>query len=368
MASEKQMEDVYSGQVRAYGSKLLGVDSDGQAQSDEEYAELKRLIEEKGLMDRRPVFYIYKITFTLGLLAASLSLILILDNLWLHLLNAALLGFAFGQTASIAHDAGHNQIFNSTKRNNVVGLVVRFLVAVSKSWWADQHGMHHRYTNDIDLDPHNVLPIVAFSEEQASRTTGFLRGLIRYQAVYYVPLLFFESYGMRVISVRFLLSERTLGYRLELLMMVVHFAMYFTALSFVFGVWQMFLFVVVHQGVFGFYSASIFAPNHKGMPVNDEDTRRDFLRSQVTSSRNLKGNSLVDFWYVGLNFQIEHHLFPSMPRNKLREARIVVREFCMARSISYYKTGVLQSIKDILQFLNQVGASRGTKPTGPVIQ
>ncbi|MCH8989944.1 MAG: acyl-CoA desaturase [Chloroflexi bacterium] len=360
------MTKIDFGQPPVNGPDVFGFDLYGQVQPTSEYADLRRLIEERGLLEKQPVYYLYKITFTAGLLALSITLMVTLNNLWLQLLNAVLLGFAFGQTAAIAHDAGHNQIFESARKNNVTGLFVNFLVAVSKSWWVDQHNQHHRYTNDIDLDPHNALIIVAFSEEQAQERTGILRALIRYQAYYYIPLCFLQAFGMRVISVLYLIKEKRTGYRLELLLMVAHFTVYFAALSLIFNPWHIFLFVLVHQGIFGFYAASIFAPNHKGMPVTDNESRLDFLRSQVTSSRNLKGSRLVDFWYVGLNFQIEHHLFPNMPRNRLRDAQSVVKEFCVARSITYHETGVFQSIKEIIQHLDRVGGSSGARASGSV--
>src|SRR5699024_958922 len=88
------------------------------------------------------------------------------------------------------------------------------------------------------------------------------------------------------------------------------------------------IFIAVQQALFGFYLASVFAPNHKGMPVLDNDVKIDFMRHQILTSRNVKPGPLVDVWYGGLNYQIEHHLFPTLARNKLKEARAVVREFC----------------------------------------
>ena len=57
-----------------------------------------------------------------------------------------------------------------------------------------------------------------------------------------------------------------------------------------------------------------FAPNHKGMPVLSAGHTLDFLRKQVLTSRNIRGGWFVDILLGGLNYQIEHHLFPSMPR------------------------------------------------------
>ena len=125
---------------------------------------------------------------------------------------------------------------------------------------------------------------------------------------------------------------------------------------YVLSVWHAALFLVVVQSVFGLYMGSVFAPNHKGMPILERGSRMDFMRQQVLTARNVTANPLTDFWFGGLNYQIEHHLFPNMPHNKLREAQKLVKPYCEARSIPYYETSMFQSQKEILQHLHRVSA------------
>ena len=113
------------------------------------------------------------------------------------------------------------------------------------------------------------------------------------------------------------------------------------------------LFVIVHQAAFGLIVGSAFAPNHKGMLVVGEDEKMDFLTRQVLTSRNMRAHPITDFWFGGLNYQIEHHLFPNMPRKNLKEAQIVVKAFCKEHSIPYHETGVIQSQREILQSLHE---------------
>src|SRR5438309_9115439 len=79
-----------------------------------EYAELKRLIKQKGLLDQQPAYYTYKILFTMGLLVVSAVFLLVVNNFWLQLLNAAYMAFVFGQIAFLGHDLGHRQVFRTT--------------------------------------------------------------------------------------------------------------------------------------------------------------------------------------------------------------------------------------------------------------
>jgi fatty acid desaturase len=114
---------------------------------------------------------------------------------------------------------------------------------------------------------------------------------------------------------------------------------------------------VIHQALTGLYLGSIFAPNHKGMPVLDKESTVDFLHRQVLTARNIYPHPLTDFWYGGLNYQIGHHLFPSMPRNKLKEAQRTVKIFCQEHDIPYHETTLFLSYKEILQHLHQIGTS-----------
>jgi fatty acid desaturase len=122
------------------------------------------------------------------------------------------------------------------------------------------------------------------------------------------------------------------------------------------GPWATLLFVVVHQAVTGLYLGLVFAPNHKGMEMVDEESMLDPVRAQVLTSRNVKGHPVTDWFYGGLNYQIEHHLFPSMARNRLAEAQKIVRAFCRERNISYHETSVVHSYVEILASLRAAAA------------
>jgi fatty acid desaturase len=98
-----------------------------------------------------------------------------------------------------------------------------------------------------------------------------------------------------------------------------------------------------------------FAPNHKGMPVLSAEESSDFLRRQVLTSRNIRGGPVVDFVFGGLNYQIEHHLFPSMPRPNLRRAQAIVHDFCERHGVAYRQTGVVTSYAEALRHLHAVG-------------
>jgi fatty acid desaturase len=91
------------------------------------------------------------------------------------------------------------------------------------------------------------------------------------------------------------------------------------------------------------------------MPVLSADDAMDFLHRQVLTSRNVAGGRLVDGILGGLNYQIEHHLFPSMPRPSLRRAQPLIRRFCAEHAIAYTQTDLFDSYRQALRHLHKVG-------------
>jgi fatty acid desaturase len=108
--------------------------------------------------------------------------------------------------------------------------------------------------------------------------------------------------------------------------------------------------------LFGVYLGASFAPNHKGMPILRRQDEHDFLRRQVLTSRNIRGNWLTDLALGGLNYQIEHHLFPSMPRPNLRRSQPLISEFCRQHGLPYAQASLVGSYAQALRYLHAIGA------------
>ena len=325
--------------------------------SENAYAELKRRVMARGLLEKQPRFYILNTLFVLSLLAASLAVLVLVDALWIQLLNAAFLAFAFTQISFLGHDASHRQIFRSARNNNLIGSIYwNVLLGMSNRWFIYRHSRHHAKPNEIDNDPDADMIVMSFSEEQARQKTGVLGWLVKYQA-FLLPVLALEMIALQYASFRYLRYGSYPWFEPPL--MALHYVIY-GGLAYVFlGLWPALIFIAVHQLVFGIYFSSVIAANHKGMPMLDGEHKLDFLHQQVLTSRNVRSSRFTDFWYGGLNLQIEHHLFPNMPRNKLREAQTIVKPFCAERGIPYCETGLFQSYRGIVDSLREIAAIAG---------
>jgi fatty acid desaturase len=321
-----------------------------------DYALLKRRVKDAGLLVKQPWFYVICITANLGMLGVCLLLLVLVHNPWLVALDAIAAGLVSGQLGFQLHDAGHKQMFEENWKNKLVGyLTGGGLLGMSFDWWVDKHNRHHASPNHVDDDPDINNLAIAYSREQALERRGPMRWLAAYQAFAFFPMLFFLGFSMHVSSVAYQFTPAAKRRWQEFGIMGAHLAVYAGVLLYFLGPWQALLFMAVHKGVAGFYMASVFAPNHKGMPQVDDEAKLDFLRVQVLTARNVRSGPATDLWYGSLNYQIEHHLFPAMPRNRIRAAHRIVREFCGEVGVSYYETSVIQSYRELLGFLHWVG-------------
>jgi fatty acid desaturase len=322
-----------------------------------DFALLSKMVNKAGLLDRRPGYYAARIGVTAGLFVAGWVAFFALGDSWTQLGVAAVLAVLSTQVALVAHDIAHRQVFRSRRRSEFAGRLAGNLgIGMSYGWWTEKHTRHHANPNHEDLDPDVSPEILVWSTGQARTSRGLARFVGRWQAFLFFPLLTLEGFNLHLSSVRALRRPELKRRWLEAALLLAHFAGYLGALLLVLSPAKALAFLAVHQGLFGVYLGCTFAPNHKGMPTLNGDERPDFLRRQVLTSRNVRGGWLVDAALGGLNYQIEHHLFPNMPTPNLRRAQPIVREYCLRLGIPYEEKGLLASYGIALRHLHRVGA------------
>jgi fatty acid desaturase len=321
-----------------------------------QFAELARQVRKAGLMDRRHGYYGARITATIMAYAGVAVSVVLIGPSWWVLVPAALMAVAYTQLAFLGHDAGHKQIFPGRRGNDLLGVVLgALLVGLSYGWWIDKHNRHHAHPNQEGKDPDISSGVLVFVAGGGPVRHGVRRLWTRMQAYAFFPLLLFEGLNLHVASIRALAGRRARYRALEIGLFAVHVAGYVGGLFVLLTPGQAVAFMAVHQGLFGLYMGCSFAPNHKGMPVLAADDTADFLLRQVLTSRNVNGGRIVDTILGGLNYQIEHHLFPSMPRPNLRRSQPLIRKFCAERGIPYAQTGLVDSYRQALRHLDTVG-------------
>ncbi|MEC3974830.1 fatty acid desaturase family protein [Amycolatopsis sp. H20-H5] len=321
-----------------------------------DFAQLSRRVADAGLLARRPGYYAFRIALVATLFTGGWVALFALGDSWWALAVAVFQAVMFGQIALLSHDLAHRQVFRTRRPSEIAGWISGNLcVGMSYGWWMDKHTRHHANPNHEELDPDVDPDILVWSKDQARASRGLPRFVGRYQAFLFFPLLTLEGLNLHLSGIRAVLKP-TLKHRgLEAALLLAHFALYLSALFVVLSPGKALVFFAVHQGLWGIYMGSIFAPNHKGMPLLTGKPELDFLRKQVLTSRNVEGSHVVDVALGGLNYQVEHHLFPSMPSPHLRRAQPIVEDYCAELGIPYLKTGLIDSYAQALRSLHEAG-------------
>jgi fatty acid desaturase len=297
---------------------------------DRDFLVLRGQVKESGLLDPTYGYYVLQALFCFGFLALSIMGALRVPEL--SVLAAALIAFGSVQVGLLGHDAGHRAVFRSSLPNVVLGSMCWSLVLGIGFWfWNHRHLRHHAHVNDLHADPDvKWTRVVVYRHDAARGLRGQCRRL--YEVLQGPGYALGLAFSFRLEGWNFALRRlRGRRQRVELALLGASLALWLTPCIAIGPRWL--LTYVGAQIMGGLYLGAAIAPNHKGMATWPAGSSAGFVERQVLSSRNVRPGWLVDFVLGGLNYQIEHHLFPGMSRRHLHRARDMVRRFCAEQGL-----------------------------------
>jgi len=325
------------------------------SQKENSYRLLRDRILSAGLLEKQPRYYWLTGVFIIGMLGVGFYFLITLRNPLLLCLNLILLAFATMQGGLWGHDLAHHQIFKSPRWYIIAGILWSdLLIGISFGYWNYKHNRHHAHPNTIDGDGDIEFPVLWFSPLLMKNINALQMKILPYQKYYFLPLLIFPYVIQMKNSIFYLLRQRTKTAAMEsALFLLHHFAVGYLFFHFIHFPQSLYLLAAFHA-LLGIYMGLIFSPNHYGMPILSPENGMGYIHEQISTTRNITPGIFNDIFYGGLNYQIEHHLFPTMPRRNLKHAKKFVKEFCRADAVAYHETCTLQAFKEILQQLGEV--------------
>lgn len=316
------------------------------------YGHLRNTVVSAGLLDRNYPFYILHtgIDFT-GLVICLVFFILLKNVFWLLLLSAGI-AFFMVKIGGLVHDAGHRAVFKSNWANDIYGYLLSTFIVFPYYAWKIKHNAHHAHTNQEEGDPDLDIPF-EFLEDAPPPEKGLKRLIHKYQVYLYYPIGSLVSISTRLNA--FYYYNGRFSYKITgvMVLQAVGLFVYYVLPFLVFPFWKAFIFLVIVNELQGFYLLNIFAPNHKGMPQVGRDVKLSFIEQQIITSRNVLPHWLTDYLYLGLNYQVEHHLFPNCPRPQLRKISPYVKKVCKQYHLPFVEMGVIASTKFIFSELKK---------------
>lgn len=343
--------------------------SDKSVRAQTMYNEILKRVHNEGLLKKNPGFYLRLLgivaIISLVMWGAIVTSGVLYGDGWLSMLwvfpIACFLGVVTAQFGFVAHEAAHKQVFESNKTNEWVGLILANLFAgMGYGFWLNKHNRHHQRPNQLGYDPDIQLPVLSFNHEQVEVRKGPEKWAAKHQGKLFILLLSGSAFLFVQDSFKSLIRpHRYVKHRwLEAVLFFIRQVTPFVVFFILFNPIQAVLLYMGFMLTFGLFIGGAFAPNHKGMPIVPEGSKLDFFHRQVLMSRNITPSFWKDIMMGGLNYQVEHHLFPSMPRTSLPRARELVKEFCEETGTPYTEVGLFESFAIIREFLDDVGLNK----------
>lgn len=253
--------------------------------------------------------------------------------------------FVAGMAAStglimMGHESGHGAVSGRRLLNDLLGFIAFPVIGgVAMSYWKWKHNtLHHSFPNVAGKDPDTEIWPMAVHAGQAPRNR-LERFVQRRQGLLFWPLTLLLVLGMRVDALRFLAGQgRQLAPRRDRLLdaacLVLHLACWF-ALPLALGApaWGVGAFYVGWTLATGLLLGAVFAPAHLTRPIYRSYDENFVL--QLRTTQNLPTNRLFSALLIGLDHQVEHHLFQRMSHRALRRAAPLVRAFCGRHGLPY---------------------------------
>jgi fatty acid desaturase len=288
------------------------------------------------------------------LFAAGLYWLAHSSSLAIRMGIALLLALAVVQLGLLAHDAAHRQILRGRRAAEALGFLLWNLACgISLAWWRDKHLRHHRHPNVPGRDPD--LYFFAFTAEDAARRRGVVGFVSRHQAAALLGLVTCTAAYFQVLSILFLLKHRPRRWRLELTAIFARHALFFGTVAALLGLPVGVAFVALHYAAVGAYLGLVFMTNHYGLPVCAAAPGADAEHSFAVT-RNVRTGPIGDYLFGGLNYQIEHHLQPQLPRYALPLAAARLRAARRARDLPYHESTWGEALVAVLRDFHGLGA------------
>lgn len=333
---------------------------------------MRKDIQKLGLLRSSKAYYAFKLSSNFAILSASVAILTFFPGQWGPLLlSAFLLGLFWQQCGWLAHDFLHHQVFANRTVNNMFGILVgNIWQGFSVAWWKNKHNHHHAVPNVTDSpsggDPDiQTMPVLWWSEKliEGDDIESLPKFLLQNQALFYFPILCMARTSWVIQSILHQLLPRNpfvtsdTMYALELAGLAMHHVLYLYLLSFIPSFLQLVVFVILTQGLGGLLIGVVFTVGHNAMEVftHEELRKTHFVSLQVRTTRNVTPTLFNNWFTGGLGYQVEHHIWPTLPRHSLPQAAVILRKFCHDHKIPYTSQGLIEGNADVWRLLSAIG-------------
>ncbi|MEQ2277976.1 Delta(12)-fatty-acid desaturase, partial [Xenotaenia resolanae] len=333
-------------------------DANKNAEIIQDFDHLREQTENRGLFQAQPLFFCLHLSHILVLEAVAWLMVSYWGTSWtMTLLCSVLLATAQSQAGWLQHDFGHLSVFKKSKWNHLVHkFIIGHLKGASANWWNHRHFQHHAKPNIFKKDPDiNMMDIFVLGNTQPVEygIKKIKHYPYNYQHQYFFlvapPLLIPVFYNYNIMKT--MITRRDWVDLAWASTYYIRYFYYYVPLYGVFGSLALMMFVRFLESHWFVWVTQM---SHLPMEI-DHERRQDWLTMQLQATCNIE-QSFFNDWFSGhLNFQIEHHLFPRMPRHNYQLVAPQVRQLCEKHGIPYETKTLWRGMVDVFRSLKTSG-------------
>ena len=324
-----------------------------------DFADLTKKAHDMGLFQTSYFFYVCLLLHIILLEVVGFWVLCTIGyKSWVgYLLSAVFLTSSQAQAGWLQHDFGHLSVFKSSRMNHVAHkIIIGFVKGAATSWWNWRHFRHHSKPNVVVKDPDITFPelfifgrnfpvLWAKKHKQAA--------LYHWQHFYF----FFLGPPMLLpVYFHYEITRHIIKYKqwMDLALIFLFLVRFIGIASYSLGLW----------GAVGLYMFVRFLESHwftwatqmSHIPMHvSYDEKQDWPTLQTRASTNVSPTAFTSWWSGHLNYQIEHHLFPTMPRHNFRKIAPLVRDFCEKHHLPYTVKNTFRAFADIVVSMRDSG-------------
>nr|BBL33566.1 fatty acid delta6 desaturase [Apionichthys finis] len=324
----------------------------------QDFHTLRMQAEHKGLFRARPLFFCLHLAHIVLLEALAWLMIWLWGTNWiLTLLCAVMLTVSQSQAGWLQHDFGHLSVFKKSRWNHLLHkFIIGHLKGASANWWNHRHFQHHAKPNIFRKDPDvNMLNIFVLGETQpleyGIKKIKHMPYNHQHQYFFLVgpPLLIPIFFHIQIMQT--MISRRDW---VDLVWSMSYYLRYFTCYIPLYGLFGSLALISFVRFLESHWFVWVTQMNHLPMDI-DYEKHHDWLTMQLQATCNVEQSTFNDWFSGHLNFQIEHHLFPTMPRHNYHLVAPQVRELCVKYGIPYQVKTLWRALADIVRSLKTSG-------------
>ncbi|XP_029607751.1 fatty acid desaturase 2-like [Salmo trutta] len=324
----------------------------------QDFQALRDRVESEGLLRARPLFFSLYLGHILLLEALALGLFWVWGTSWsLTLLCSLMLATSQSQAGWLQHDFGHLSVFKKSSWNHVLQkFVIGHLKGASANWWNHRHFQHHAKPNVFSKDPDvNSLHVFVLGDTQpveyGIKKLKYMPYHHQHQYFFLIgpPLLIPVYFHIQILRTMFLRQDWV-----DLAWSMSFYLRFFCCYYPFFGFFGSVALISFVRFLESHWFVWVTQMNHLPMEI-DHERHQDWLTMQLSATCNIEQSTFNDWFSGHLNFQIEHHLFPTMPRHNYHLVAPLVRALCEKHGVPYQVKTMQQGITDVVRSLKKSG-------------